>query len=35
MFNVECIVKLSILNTTLLVNTKNKALVFVKFENMS
>ncbi len=34
MFNVECIVQPSISNATLLVNTMNKALVFVKFEYM-
>jgi len=33
MFNVECIVKPSILNATLLMNAMNKALVFVKFED--
>ncbi len=34
-FNVECIVKPSILNTTLLVDAISKALVFVKSKNMS
>ncbi len=34
MFNVECIVKPSISNATLFVNTMKKALAFVKFEYM-
>jgi len=34
MFNVECIVKLSILKTTLPIDAISKALVFVKLENM-
>jgi hypothetical protein len=35
MFNVKCIVKLSILQITLLIDAITKALVFVKLENMS
>jgi hypothetical protein len=34
MFNVECIVKLSILQTTLLINAMSKAFVFVKLKEM-
>jgi hypothetical protein len=34
MFNVECIVKSSILKTTLLVDSINKALIFVKSKDM-
>ncbi len=34
MFNVECIVKLSILNATLPIDAISKALVFVKSEDM-
>jgi hypothetical protein len=35
MFNVECIVKLSILKANLPINAITKALVFVKLKNMS
>jgi hypothetical protein len=35
MFNVECIVKPSILKITLFINSINKALVFVKSKDMS
>jgi hypothetical protein len=35
MFNVECIVKLSILKVVLLIDAISKALVFVKSEDMS
>jgi hypothetical protein len=35
MFNVECIIKPSILKTILLVGAINKALVFVKLKDMS
>jgi hypothetical protein len=35
MFNAECIVKLSILKTTLPVDAISKSLVFVKLEDMS
>jgi hypothetical protein len=35
MFNVECIIKPSILKATLLVYAISKALAFVKLENMS
>jgi hypothetical protein len=35
MFNVECIIKPSILKTVLLINAIHKALVFIKSENMS
>jgi hypothetical protein len=35
MFNVECVVKPSILKATLHVDAINKALVFVKSEDMS
>jgi hypothetical protein len=34
MFNVECIVKPSILKVTLPIDAINKTLVFVKLENM-
>jgi len=35
MFNVECLVKSSILNATLCIDVVNKALVFVKSKDMS
>jgi len=35
MFNVECIVKSSILKKTLPISAINKALLFVKLEDMS
>jgi hypothetical protein len=35
MFNVECIIKPSILKATLLIDAINKPLVFVKSEDMS
>jgi hypothetical protein len=35
MFNVECIIKLSILKAFLPINAINKSLVFVKLEDMS
>ncbi len=34
MFNVECVVKLLILNVTLLTDAMKRALVLIKFEDM-